>query len=116
MSNQTPVKTDKCLLCRTEVRDAFWLYLWRKKSGYCCRRCGEAIHDAGYKILRSLENILIDSGLKLIDSKEKFGFYRLSMIAETQFQHDLAISLFKEAVKQFPEFSFDLSVSLYKPY
>lgn len=103
-------KADKCLVCKTPVKDRFWLYLWRREQGHCCETCGHAIHDAGYKVLDSLAGILKDAGLQVGDYKEKFGYYRLSVTALTPFQVTLAHILFSEARSTFSEFSFDFSV------
>lgn len=105
-----PSKTDKCLLCKTAIKDRFWSYLWRRDRGFCCEECGHAIHDAGYKILDSLIGILQDAGLQIDDHKEKFGYYRLSVTALTPFQVALAHIIFSEARSTFNEFSFDFSV------
>ena len=102
----------KCLLCNQEIADRFWSYLWRQNRGFCCDGCGHAIHDAGYKILNSIADILEEKGCEIQSNKEKFGFYRLDVIVDTPEQKQLAEALFNQATKDFPEFSFDFSAWL----
>lgn len=79
---------DNCISCGKFVHDAFCVYQWKGKEGFCCKPCGAKIHDEGYKLLDAAEREMTIEGIKVVESKEKFGYYQLTAIIRNSKKHE----------------------------
>jgi len=106
MTNKT--YKDKCLRCGTVVYDAYWEYIWKGNSGYCCKSCGESIHRLGYALQDHAAQLLEDEGIQVVENKEKFGEFRLVAIIKNSKKHEEFITnLYENYKKNFSEFAWD---------
>ena len=103
----TKLFPDNCLKCGKFVHDAFWLYNWKGKNGYCCKSCGQEIHKAGYALLDKAETLMKKEGIDVVESKEKFGNYRLVATIQTKKQDKFMIDLLENYTKEHSDFNWE---------
>lgn len=108
MDVKEPTK-QKCIICKRNMTDSLWLYCWKGKSGSACAECGRDFHAIGYYILDKAQKILEDQGIKIAQTKEKFGRMVLYSESLNKKQSKIIKDLAKEFTKQYPEYEWDFS-------
>ena len=98
---------DNCLKCGKFVHDAFWIYIWKGKDGYCCEDCGSKIHHEGYNLLDEAVTKMKKEGIDVVEAKEKFGQYRLVGIVKKKKQGKFIDDLLADYRKNHSDFDWD---------
>ncbi len=100
---------DNCIKCSKEIYDSFYCYIYKGKSGYCCKKCGYEIRAKGFKLLEKAVMTLEKNGVKVVEAKEKFGFYRLTGIISNKKQDKFMSELLEAYRKNHSDFEWDWS-------
>ncbi len=96
---------DKCLMCNKELKDAFWKYVWKKKEGYMCRdTCGRDFHAIGYYLLERASKVLEEQGIKVVQTKEKFGIMMLYATPKNEIESKIIKTVQENWQGTYPEF------------
>lgn len=98
--------TTKCIICKVRPRSSAWLYKWNGLYGNACEYCGKMFHEVGGYLGSSARRYFESKGIVVLDSKEKFGIWNISL-CYTKKQEKVIKERLKLYNEMFPEFTFD---------
>lgn len=102
--------TTTCLICEQRPpKTSYWIYLWKGKEGHACDECGARFHDVGYYLLEAAQRTLERKGIKVAQTKEKFGRMVLYTDSVTKEQEKFVEALAALYKGMFPEYEWDFS-------
>ncbi len=99
-----PEEIFNCLMCGRNV-EAGWKYIWKGKEGFMHREtCGRNFHVIGSYLLDRASKVLEEQGIKVVQTKEKFGMMMLYATPKNEIESKIIKTVQKNWQATYSEF------------